>query len=77
MAASNSKLKIVIAGTYAQFLNYCHEQELNPKDHNVVRYVSDPYHIRGLRNCEVIYTGNYMRNPVYGDPYLRFITLEK
>jgi len=59
------KLKIIITKNYDQFLSYCRENNINPKD-KFVRYVNREEQIRGLRNCEIIYYGEYWKNPLFG-----------
>lgn len=62
--------KVVLTKNYDQFLNFCREAKLNPKD---VIYANSLQKIKGLRNCEVIYAGIYWESPLYKHPYLREI----
>ena len=64
-----TKVKLIIAGNHTQFLSYCHENNISPHD-KFVRYINSDQQIRGLRNCEVIYYGDYWNNPVFGHWYL-------
>jgi len=59
------KIKIIITKNYNQFLSWCHENNVNPKD-KFVRYVNKEEHLKGLHNCEIIYYGEYWLSPVFG-----------
>ena len=65
-------MKIVIAGSYAQYRRYLEETQQSPKD---VRYISSPEQLRGLRNVEIIKYGTWWESPVAGDEYLKTINL--
>ena len=67
------KLKIIITKNHNQFLSYCHENNVNPKD-KFVRYVNREEQLGGLRNCEVIYYGEYWKSPVFGSYLLDAVT---
>ena len=68
------KRKIVLTRNHQQFLEYCHKENINPRDTQRVLYASSKERIRGLRNCEIVTTGEYWLSPVFGDPYLELIT---
>lgn len=64
--------KLIIAGNYNQYYNYCKENGL-PNDTPMVKYIYDAKGLRGLRGCEVIFVGNYTINPAHNDPYLKYV----
>lgn len=59
------KLKIIITRNHEQFLSWCHENKINPKD-KFIRYAYKEEHLMGIRNCEVIYYGEYWKSPIFG-----------
>jgi len=61
------KTKVIIAGTYAEFREYCKANKINPGDALCPSHES---HIWGLRDCEVILVGQYWLNRIYKDPSL-------
>ena len=67
------KLKIIVTKNYDQFLSWCNENNVNPED-KFVRYINKEDHLRGFRNCEVIYYGEYYKSPIFGSPLLDEVT---
>lgn len=58
------KYKLVIAGNYRQFKEWCRENQTHPMD-RYVRHIGAPYHLRGytLDEAEVIWYGTYYDRP--------------
>jgi hypothetical protein len=63
-------MKVVIAGSYAQYKSYLRESGESPQ---TARFVSEPEQIRGLRGVKVVYYGHWWLNKVAIDPYLALI----
>lgn len=61
------KIKLVIAGNFSQYMEWL---ERNGATEQSARYVCSAHHLRGMRGCEVVRTGEYWRNPANTDPYL-------
>jgi hypothetical protein len=51
-------MKLVLAGDYNEFLFYCREQNISPRDKSV-RYISDPIQAAGYINFEVVKYGRW------------------
>jgi len=61
-------MKLVIAGSRGQFLNYLRENNLTGE---YARYVWKLEHLYGYgRDTEIVRTGEYWRNPINNDPCL-------
>ena len=61
-------MKLVVAGSYEEFCDYCREQGLNPQSRpRVVRYVKSYEDFAGVDNAELVCYGSYEKNPVYTD----------
>lgn len=59
-------MKLVVTGTYVQFLDYCRETGLNPHSRpKTVKYVQSYEDFFGLDNGEVVFYGEYHDNPIY------------
>jgi len=67
------KLKLIITKNYDQFLTWCHENNVHPKD-KFIRYVYKEDQLFGLHNCEVIYYGEYWKSPMFGSYFLDRVT---
>ena len=52
-------MKYICAGNNHQFLEYCEQHHLGPKD---ATYVHFPYQIMGLHNVEIIKVGTWYKN---------------
>ncbi|MHA1343582.1 MAG: hypothetical protein ACTSQG_06330 [Promethearchaeota archaeon] len=63
-----SKIKLIVAGTYSEFLDYLNKNKISKFDRNI-RYVSDLKQILGYEpgNVEIIYHGRYWLNPLMND----------
>ena len=48
---------LVIAGNYSQFVFWCREHEINPRDTHKARYVRDWNDLRGRRGCRYVFYG--------------------
>lgn len=52
-------ITVVLAGSLPQFRNWCRENEVNPRDQNVL-YVTESHQLRGLgRPVEVVVYGTF------------------
>lgn len=69
------KVKLVVCGSHREFLAWCQDNQVRPND-PWVRYVHDEEQLRGLRNCEVVYYGNYWNSPMFGHYYLEEVERE-
>ena len=49
LAAPTSKLTLVAAGSFDQFISWCAENQIHPK-HFSVKYVRDPQDLRGFNS---------------------------
>jgi hypothetical protein len=54
-------MKIVISGTYAQYLNYLRETGETPQ---TAKFVNNTEQLRGLENADVVRYGTWWINPV-------------
>lgn len=53
--------KIIIAGTFEQFIRCCHQKNLNPK---YVPYITSPTQVEQISgSVEPIYFGTFWENP--------------
>ena len=59
------KVQLVVAGSREEFDKYREWKHIH-KDDLLVRYVANATMLREMKNCEVIYFGNYWLNPVFG-----------
>jgi hypothetical protein len=50
-------VRAVIAGNYAEYLDWCHEHGINPRGRDV--FYATPESLRGRRNLTVVRTGTY------------------
>lgn len=64
------RLTFVVAGSFAQFSNWCLYSQVNPRSRNV-KYLGSPWIMRGYSGFDVVYTGTYVSRrdlgPVYDD----------
>lgn len=51
--------KAVIAGNYAEYLNYCRKTGINPNDKDVAFYVFSPESLTGKTNFVIVLWGTY------------------
>jgi hypothetical protein len=51
------RTRVVVAGDYRQFVNWCREQGVSPGRHDVV--YATPERLRGLNDVEVCRTGSW------------------
>jgi len=59
-------MKLVVAGSYEEFCDYCREQGLNPHSRpRVVRYVKSYEDFVGVEQAELIFGSGFEKNPVY------------
>jgi len=52
------QIKLVVAGNYRQFVDWCKAQGFSPHSREV-RYIDQPWKARGYHNAEVIKVGTY------------------
>ena len=59
-------MKLVITGSYEEFLDYCREQGLNPHSRpKTVVFVDDYNDFFGFSGAELVCYGEYQKNPIY------------
>lgn len=60
-------MKLVVAGSYEEFCEYCRQNGLNPHSRPcTVKYVGK-YEDFLLDNAELVCYGNYEKNPIYSN----------
>lgn len=63
----NKDFRVIIAGSYREFVFWCDQNGMSPKDHRNIMYVSEPEQLCGLqfKREQVIRTGTYfMRDDI-------------
>lgn len=50
------RLTLVVAGSFAQFRNWCRYSQVNSRSRNI-KYLSGVWNIRGYSDFDVVYTG--------------------
>lgn len=56
-------ITVVLAGSRQQFEHWCRENDVHPRDQNVVR-VTEWHHLRGLgKPVELVVTGTFWETP--------------
>ena len=69
-----NKTRVIITGNLQQYKDYLRVNDLNEHDlGSPIRFANKREHILGLRNCEVIFVGEFWLNKLLGDPYLEII----
>jgi hypothetical protein len=70
-------VKLVVAGDYVQFLDYCREHGLNPHSRpRTVKFVQSYGDFFGVDNAELVCYGIWEQNPVYQNPELWSFLIE-
>lgn len=61
-------MKLVVAGSYEEFCEYCREHALNPHSRpRVVKYVKSYEDFVGVDTAELVCYGAYEKNPIYSN----------
>lgn len=66
-------MKLIIAGTYNQYMSYLQETKQIPKE---AKYCCRLEHIFGYHNVEVVRYGEWWLNPLYNNDHLKAIEQE-
>ena len=59
-------IKLILAGNYRQFLDWCKEEGVDPRTRSI-RYIHDVHSILGMRDYEVIRYGTYYERKDFND----------
>jgi hypothetical protein len=73
---ADSEITVVLAGNYREFLRWCQENEVNPRDRSVV-YASDVSRVRGLGLIRVETYGAWHRRQDGYDIFFYLRAVEK